>query len=93
MGLTLVLTIVYLMCFQLCAWPAVVRICRRRSSADLSVWREWLILIGAGVQLVVMVRTHAAWVVLVSPVASMSSVIVLLLVIWRYRHASRDPKF
>ncbi len=80
-----ILAVAYLLCFQLCAAPAMVRIVRRQSSADLSVWREWLLIVGCSIQLVVMFRTHAAWQVKVSPIATILSVSALLYVIRKYR--------
>lgn len=79
------LTLFYVLCFQAAAWPSIVRIARRRSSADLSVWREWLVLAGVGAQATVMVKTGAAWAVLVSPLASAVSLVTLLAVIYRHR--------
>jgi hypothetical protein len=79
------LTVFYVACFQLAAWPAIVRIARRKSSADLSVWREWLVLTGVAVQAVVMVKTGASWAVLVSPLASALSLGTLLAVVYRHR--------
>ena len=79
------LACVYLTCFQLCAIPAIVRIWRRKSSADLSIYREILLLVGASTQFVLMLRTGAAWQVAVSPVATIINVAVLLAVIARYR--------
>lgn len=84
------LAVVYLSAFQLCAAPSIVRILRRKSSDDLSVWREWLLLFGCSVQLVVMLRTGAAIQIIVSPIATMLSVSVLLLVIRRYRTQSNN---
>lgn len=80
-----ILAAVYLSAFQLCALPGIVRIVRRKSSADLSIWRELLLLFGCSVQLVVMLRTGAAWQVVVSPIATILSVSVLLYVIRKYR--------
>jgi hypothetical protein len=79
------LTVAYVVCFQAAAWPAIVRIARRKSSADLSVWREWLVLTGVAMQAVVMIRTGAAWPVLVSPLASAVSLVTLLAVVYRHR--------
>ena len=79
------LTVLYLCCFQLCAWPAIVRIVKRGSSKDLSVWREALVITGASAQLVVMAATGADWRVVLSPMATIINVAVLLVVIWRYR--------
>ncbi len=85
--MTTALACVYLLCFQFCAAPAIVRIVRRKSSADLSIWREVLLIIGASTQLLVMLRTGAAWQVVVSPLATMINVAVLLAVIRKYRKA------
>jgi hypothetical protein len=83
--LLLGLTATYLICFQGCAWPAIVRVCRRKSSVDLSYWREILLLVGVSCQLAVMLLTGAVWLVWLSPIASAVSVAALLAVIWRYR--------
>jgi hypothetical protein len=82
---TLVLTAVYIVCFQLCAWPSIVRIIRRGTSADLSIWREVLLLIGASAQLAVMLRTGAAWQIVISPILSGLNILALVYVIRRYR--------
>jgi hypothetical protein len=79
------LTVCYVACFQACAIPAAVRIVRRGSSRDLSMWREVLILSGASLQLTVMLLTGARWQVWISPVASLVNVAVLLAVIWKFR--------
>jgi hypothetical protein len=81
------LTLAYLILFQACAWPSIVRIVRRRHSADLSAWREILLLVGVSCQFAVMWQTGAAWQVILSPVASGTSIAVLLALIWRYRSA------
>lgn len=83
--MTLLLTIAYIACFQGCAIPSWLRIMRRKSSADLSVWREWLLIVGASLQFAVMTLTHASWLVRVSPLASISSIGLLLIVIYRHR--------
>jgi hypothetical protein len=74
-------------CFQACAVPAIVRIYRRRSSADLSVWREALIICGASAQLGVMFATGAAWQVVLSPILSIANIGALLVVILWFRRA------
>jgi len=79
------LTVVYLGCFQAAAVPSIVRIWRRQSSADLSVWREWLVLTGIAVQLVVFWSLDAHWLVLISPIASAVSLGTLLSVIYWHR--------
>lgn len=83
--MTLFLTAIYLACFQACGWFAVARVMRRGSSADLSTWREWLLLIGVTAQFCVMILTGASWYVLISPIASGLSVGSLLVCIYRYR--------
>lgn len=86
--MTTALTLLYLLLFQACAVPQIVRLVRRRSSGDMSVWREWLLLLGIGVQLAVFVLAGVRdWRVLVSPIASGSSIAVLLLLVYRYRRA------
>lgn len=83
--MTTLLAICYLLCFQFCAAPAIVRIVRRKSSADLSIWREVLLVVGASTQLMVMLQTGADWRVIVSPLATIINVAVLVVVIRRYR--------
>jgi len=72
-------------CYQVCAVPSIARIVRRRSSADLSIWREVLIICGACAQLSVMFLTGAAWQVKISPILSLANICVLLGVILWYR--------
>jgi hypothetical protein len=79
------LALVYLTCFQLCAVPSIVRIRRRGQSADLSVWREWLLIVGVCVQLVVMRAADVPWQVWISPALSLGSLSVLLAHIYWYR--------
>lgn len=79
------LTVFYLACFCACAVPGIVRIVRRRSSRDCSVWREWLLLAGIAAQFAVMVLTGASVYVWISPLASACSIGTLLLVIYHYR--------
>lgn len=79
------LAVLYLTCFQCCALPAVLRIRRRQSSQDLSVWREWLLLVGVAVQLSVMLQSQAPWQVWLSPVLSFLSLSILLGHIYWYR--------
>lgn len=79
------LTVVYLLCFQAAALPAIRRVWARRSSADLSIWREVTLLAGIVTQFGVMVLTGADWRVRISPLCSGVSIGVLLIVIWRHR--------
>ncbi len=79
------LTALYLSCFAACGWPSVARVIRRGSSADLSVWREWLLLVGVCAQFSVMRLDGAHWQVWLSPLNSFVSVAVLLAAIYRYR--------
>ncbi len=79
------LTILYLCCFAGCAIPATVRVIRRKSSEDLSMWREWLLIAGVSLQFAVMLLTGSAWQVWVSPLLSGASIGVLLVAIYRYR--------
>lgn len=80
------LTVIYIGCFQLAALPAIRRVMRRRSSADLSVWREWLVLAGVAIQFYVMLETGVhSWAVLASPIASACSVGGLLAAIYWHR--------
>lgn len=86
--MTTALTVAYLLLFQVCALPQMARLVKRRSSADLSVWREWLLLTGIGIQFSVFLLAGVRdWRVLVSPIASGSSIAVLLLLVYRYRRA------
>ena len=79
------LTAFYLLCFNACAWPSVIRMVRRGSSADLSIWREWLLLGGVTAQFLVMLSTGADWRVWLSPLFSGASVIAMLVCISWYR--------
>ena len=79
------LTFLYIACFQLCALPSVLRLRKRKTSADLSVWREWLLIVGVSAQFVVMVAAGVPWQVWISPVLSFTSVSVLLGHIYWYR--------
>lgn len=81
-------TLVYLAAFQICAIPAIVRLRRRQSSADLSVWREWILLAGVTVQLGVFLALSSPWQVWISPCLSLASVAVLLAHVYRYRGGS-----
>lgn len=89
------LMVIQIVCFQLCAVPSIVRMMRRHSSEDLSIWREVLIALGCLCQLALMGLTGADWRVLVSPLASLASVLVMGGVILGYRqqrarHLSRN---
>lgn len=84
--------VVYLACFQACAWPGILRIRRRRSSSDLSVWREWILLAGVAVQLGVMLHDGASWRIWLSPVMSLTSVSILLWHIYRYRQVRHNKQ-
>jgi hypothetical protein len=83
--MTTFLTLVYLTCFQTCAWFSIARVWRRRSSSDLSLWREWFLIVGVTAQFAVMWRTGADWRVLISPIASGTSIAALLYVVYRFR--------
>jgi hypothetical protein len=85
-----ILALFYLTCFAACAVPSIVRIRRRGTSSDLSVWREWLVLLGVSVQLVVMMRAGVPWQVWISPVMSFTSVSVLLGHIYWFRGERSD---
>jgi hypothetical protein len=82
---TAALTAFYLLCFQLAAVPAILKVAKLQSSRELSVWREWLLLTGVAVQFVVMLITGASWFVLASPVVSAVSLSTLLAVVYRHR--------
>lgn len=79
------LAALYVACFQAAAVPAIVRIYRRKSSADCSVWREWLVLSGIAIQIAVFVHEQATWPVLISPIASGVSLSSLLFIVYRFR--------
>lgn len=79
------LMVVQIACFQLCAVPTVLRMIRRQSSADLSIWREVLITMGACCQWLLMWLTGADWRVMMSPLASLVSVLLVGALILRYR--------
>lgn len=79
------LALAYLACFQACAIPSIVRLRRRKTSADLSVWREWLLLVGVSLQFALMRQTGSPWQVWISPVLSFISVSALLGHIYWYR--------
>lgn len=85
MTLVLILTICQITCYQLCVVPGMIRIIKRRSSEDLSIWREILILSGATFQLMVFYMANAAPVLYASPVTSTASVTLMLLTILWYR--------
>lgn len=79
------LTLFYLACFASCGWPSVVRMIRRKSSADLSIWREVLLLAGVSAQFAVMLLTGANWRVWLSPINTFVSIGTALGVILWYR--------
>jgi hypothetical protein len=81
------LAIGYLACFQLCAWPAIVKLRRRKTSADLATGREWLLLAGVAMQFTVMLHDGVTWRVWVGPVMSATSISILLWHVYRYRRA------
>jgi hypothetical protein len=74
-----------IICFQAAAFPAIVRVFRRDSAADLSVWREVLVILGAALQLGIVALTDAAWQLWVSPIASIVSCGFLMGTILWYR--------
>jgi predicted membrane protein len=79
-------TVLYLVCFQCAAAPAIFRILKRRTSSDLSTWREWLLLCGVCVQFGVMWASGVrSWAVLASPIVSACSLLTLLIVVYRHR--------
>lgn len=79
------LTVAYLACFVSAAVPGIARIVRRRSSADCSLWREWLVFAGVLCQLAVFVAERASWPVLISPIASGVSIGTLIAVTLKFR--------
>jgi hypothetical protein len=83
--MTVALTVLYVICFQACAVPAVLRMRRRGSSGDLSIWREVFLIVGISAQFAVMILTGAAPEVLLSPILSATNVAILLGHILWYR--------
>lgn len=83
--LALVLTVLQVFCFQIAAIPGVVRIVRRQRSADLSMWREILLLVGVGFQVGAFFVAAAAWPLYLSPVTTAIGASALLWVIRKYR--------
>ncbi len=79
------LAVVQVCLFQMAAWPAAARIIRRKSSADCSLWREWLVLVGVVLQLIVMWHDGSGILVLASPISSLVSLSVLISVTYWYR--------
>lgn len=79
------LTAVYMACFAACGWPAIYRLYRRKSSADLSYWREVLLLVGVTTQFSVMMIEGVGWHVFISPINTFFSVVCTLIAIWWYR--------
>lgn len=88
MSLLLVCTILQITCFQLCGLPSIVRMVRRKSSGDLSIWREVLLLCGIVCQLTAMALAKVHWLIVLSPIASFLSIATVLgLILW-YRRSS-----
>ncbi len=85
MSLVTLLTTIQILCYQACAWPGIARIIKRKSSSDLSIWREVLILTGASFQIAATYHAHAPWQLFMSPVSSMMSVGTMLGIILYYR--------
>ena len=85
-----VFTLFYLACFQACAWPQVIRIIRRGTAGDLSLWREALIVAGCLGQIYVMVHTGADWHVFVGPFGTLVSLGILTGVVLKYRGKQWD---
>jgi hypothetical protein len=85
------LTVAYLACFNAAAIPAIVRIVRRKSSQDLSLWREWFVLTGIAIQFAAFWLAGAGWIVLISPMASALSMSALLTVTYWFRRGPIDP--
>jgi hypothetical protein len=83
--LAAILTAVQIFCYQACAVPGIMRIVKRKSSEDLSIWREILILIGASFQMGAMYLTNTNPLIFASPITSMLSVGMMLGVILYYR--------
>lgn len=79
------LTFFYLACFAVCGWPSVYRMWQRKSSGDLSIAREVLLLLGVTAQFSVMVLTGAVTQVWLSPINTFVSVSITLAMIVRYR--------
>lgn len=81
----IIFTLLQILCYQLCAVPGIYRIIKRRSSEDLSIWREILILSGASFQLMVFLLANAPPILYASPVTSIISVSIMLAVILGHR--------
>jgi hypothetical protein len=85
MSLISLFTLIQVACFQGCAIPGIVRMARRKSSHDLSMWREILILVGASFQLGAMFLAGVKWQIYASPITSIVSIGTFLCVILYYR--------
>ena len=79
------LTFAYLACFTLSAAPGIVRVIRRRSASDLSLWHLGLVFCGVCIQLAVFVMEDASPYVLASPITSGLSIGTLIAVAIRFR--------
>lgn len=79
------LTVAYLACFTLSAAPGIVRVIRRRSSSDLSLWHLGLVFAGICLQTIVFVSENASPYVLASPITSGISIGTLIAVSLRFR--------
>lgn len=80
-----VLTVCYIACFTASAIPGILRVIRRRSSADLSLWHLGLVFVGVCLQLAVFLHEGATGYVVASPIASGVSVGTLIAVTLRFR--------
>lgn len=78
-------TLCQIICFQLCAVPGMVRIYRRKSSQDLSIWREILILVGVSFQIGAYLAAGVPWTIFAGPITSAVSVGAMLGIILYYR--------
>ena len=79
------MTFAYLACFCGAAVPGILRIIKRRSSGDCSLWREGLVLCGVLIQLAVFIHEGASPYVLASPITSGVSIGTLIAVTLRFR--------
>lgn len=79
------LALLYVALFQCAAIPQIIRIIKRRSSGDCSLWREGFVLAGVLVQLAVFLKANVGPEVLISPIASGVSIGTLICVTLRFR--------
>lgn len=84
-SLVSVLATLHVLCVATCGLPAIYRVWQRKSSTDLSLGREILLIAGIAAQISVMVLTDADWRVFLGPVFSLLSIGTLAGVVLWYR--------